>query len=209
MRNDYKTEVTLYIVDDEMEARDSMVGLFGTGCGFRVQPFSSGEEFLRRVNIQKPDCVLLDRRMDGGMSGLEVHNALVAKSSPMVVLFLSGHGDIPTAMDARNNGAFDWLVKGMDTAKLQSKVVAAMKEAETRVVHQQQRIQVMARWDKLSPRPKEAARLIRKGWPSRLVADEMKIGVRVIDKYRSDIFETMWVNNPTELDRLMRDYDIQ
>jgi FixJ family two-component response regulator len=209
MRNDYKAEVTLYIVDDEKEARDSMVGLFGTGCGLRVQAFSSGEEFLQRVNVQKPDCVLLDRRMDGGMSGLQVHEALIAKSSPMVVLFLSGHGDIPTAMDARNNGAFDWLVKGMDTAKLQSKVVAAMKEAETRVLHHQQRLQVMARWNKLSPRPKEAALLIRKGWANRLVADEMKIGVRVAEKYRSDVFEILWVNNPTELDRLMRDYDIQ
>jgi FixJ family two-component response regulator len=81
MRNDSNTEVTLYIVDNEVEVRNSMVGLFGTGCGFRVQAFSSGEEFLQRVNIQKPDCVLLDRRMDGGMSGLQVHEALIAKAT--------------------------------------------------------------------------------------------------------------------------------
>jgi FixJ family two-component response regulator len=100
-----------------------------------VQSFASGEEFLERVNIKKPDCVLLDFRMDDGMSGLQVQAALVAQRSPMVVLFLSGHGDIPTAMDSRTNGAYDWLVKGMDTAKLQAKVGAALKEAEARTAH--------------------------------------------------------------------------
>jgi FixJ family two-component response regulator len=209
MRNDFTPEVTLYIVDNDKDVRESMTGLFATACGFRVQAFSSGEEFLARVNLNKPDCVLLDLRMDDGMTGLQVQEAMVAKSSPMVVLFLSGHGDIPTAMDARNNGAYDWLVKGMDTAKLQAKVVAAMKEAQARALHHQQRLAVVARWDELSPRKKEAARLIRQGWSNKLVADEMNIGVRVAEKYRSDVFETLWVNNPTVLDRLFRDYNIE
>lgn len=208
MRNEYKPDVTLYIVDDNVADRESMQMLFGTACGFRVQSFSSGEEFLARVNLERPDCILLDFRMDDGMSGLQVQEALLAQGSPMVVLFLSGHGDIPTAMDSRSNGAFDWLVKGMDTTKLQTTVVAAMKLAEARTLHLQQRVPVLARWNKLTPRQREAAWHIRKGWANRLVADEMKISVRVAEGYRAVVFETLWVINPTELDRLMRDFAI-
>jgi FixJ family two-component response regulator len=209
MQNEYKPDVTLYIVDDDKEARESMHGLFGTACGFRVQSFSSGEEFLKRANLEKSDCVLLDFRMDDGMSGLQVQETLVAEGSPMVVLFLSGHGDIPTATASIRSGAHDWLVKGMNTAELQTTVVAAMKEAEARTRHLQQRVPVLARWNKLTPRQEVAARHIRKGWANRLVADEMKISVRVVEGYRAVVFETLWVNNPTELDRLMRDYEIE
>lgn len=208
MRSDYQPEVTLYIVDDEEAPREAMLDLFGKACRFRVQAFASGEEFLARVNPQRPDCLLLDLRMGDGMSGLQVQQELVQRGSPMVVVFLSGHGDIPSAMEARNHGAFDWLVKGMDTSQLQAKVVLAMNEAEQRARYQHRRVSVLARWEELSPRRKEAARHIRKGWSSKLVADEMKVGARVVDKYRSDIFATLWVNNPTELDRLMREFDI-
>ena len=208
MPHEFIPDVTLYIVDDDEAARQSMVDLFATGCGYRVQAFASGEEFMRRANLKKPDCLLLDRRMDDGISGLQVHDALLAQSSPIVVLFLSGHGDIPTSEEARDKGAFAWLVKGMDTNKLKAKVAAAMTEAQARTLHQFKRSEVMARWMELSPRKMEAARLIRTGWANKLVADEMKIGTRVAEKYRSDVFETLWVNNPTELDRLMRDYAI-
>jgi FixJ family two-component response regulator len=97
----------------------------------------------------------------------------------------------------------------MNTAELQTTVVAAMKEAEARTRHLQQRVPVLARWNKLTPRQEVAARHIRKGWANRLVADEMKISVRVVEGYRAVVFETLWVNNPTELDRLMRDYEIE
>jgi FixJ family two-component response regulator len=127
----------------------------------------------------------------------------------MVVLFLSGHGDTPTVSDSYENGAYGWLEKTSPATKIQAKVVAAMKEAEARTLHLHQRIPVLERWSKLTPREKEAARHIRKGWASRLIADEMKINARTADGYRAVVFETLWVNNPTELDRLMRDYDIE
>ena len=122
---------------------------------------------------------------------------------------VSGHGDIPTVSDSFESGAFGWLEKGSSTTKIQAKVIAAMKEAEARTLHHQERVQVLARWNELTPRPKEAAQHIRKGWSSRLIGDEMKVSSRVIDGYRANVFETLWVNNPTELDRLMRDYDIE
>jgi FixJ family two-component response regulator len=210
MQNEMKPDVTLYIVDDEEEIRQSLVRQFATACSFRVQAFASGEEFLARANVKRPDCLLLDLRMDDGLSGLQVLEALIAKSSPMVVVFLSGHGDIPTAMHVtKHKGAYDWLVKGMPTSELQDRVVAAMKVAEARTAHYMQRTEVMTRWNALTPRRKEAATHIRKGWKNNLVADEMKIGVRVVERYRSDIFETLWVSNPTELDRLMRDFNIE
>lgn len=207
MHTNYQPELTLYIVDDDQGARDSMVTLF-TACGLRVQAFASGEAFLASANLQKPDCVLLDRRMDGGMSGLQVQEALQRQASPMVVVFLSGHGDIPTAMEATQRGAFTWLVKGMPEQDLLTQVTTAMQHARERSLHLHQRAEVIARWNTLTPREKDVARLVRNGWANKLVADELAIGVRVVEGYRAKVFDKLWVSNPTELDRLLRDHAI-
>lgn len=207
MHTNYQPELTLYIVDDDQGARESMVTLF-TACGFRVQAFDSGEAFLASANLKRPDCVLLDRRMDGGMSGLQVQDALQRQTSPIVVVYLSGHGDIPTAMEATQRGAFTWLVKGMPEQELLAQVTAAMQLARERSLQMHQRAEVIARWNTLTPREKDVARLVRNGWANKLVADELAIGVRVVEGYRAKVFDKLWVSNPTELDRLMRDHAI-
>ena len=206
MHTEYKPNLTLHVVDDDQGVRESMVTLF-TACGLRVQPHASGEDFLHQAHLQKPDCVLLDLRMEG-MSGLQVLEALQKQSSPMVVVFLSGHGDIPTAMAATHRGAFDWLVKGMPESELQAKVSAAMQRAGELSLLLHRRSEVIARWNTLTPREKDVARLVRNGWTNKLVADELHIGVRVVEGYRAKVFDKLWVSNPTELDRLLRDHAI-
>jgi FixJ family two-component response regulator len=199
-------DLTLYIVDDDEDARKSLVTLFAA-VGYRVQAYACGADFLAGASSQKPDCVLLDQRMQG-MTGLQVHEELLRRASPMVVLFLSGHGDIPMAMQARHKGAFDWLVKGMPESELQARVQTAMQHAKDLAIHQQACAEVGKRWDTLTPREKDVARLLRQGWASKLVADELGLGVRTVDFYRAQVFDKLWVSNPTELDRLMRDHHI-
>lgn len=206
MQNTLTTDLTLHIVDDDDGARASLATLF-TAVGYRVQSFASGEDFLARAPLLKPDCVLLDLRMLG-LSGLQVHEALLRQDSPMVVIFLSGHGDIPTAVQSTQKGAFDWLVKGMPDAELQARVQAAMQHAKERALQQKACAEVAARWATLTPREKDVARLVRQGWSNKLVADELAVGVRVVETYRARAYEKLWVSNPTELDRLLRDHRI-
>jgi FixJ family two-component response regulator len=200
-------ELTLYIVDDDKDARQSLVTLFAA-VGYPVQAFASGEAFLAAASLHKPHCVLLDQRMQG-MTGLQVHEELLRQRSPMVVIFLSGHGDIPMAIQATHQGAYDWLVKGMPEGELQARVHAAMLHARALAVHQTACAEVAARWATLTPREKDVARLLRQGWASKLVADALDLGVRTVDFYRAQVFEKLWVSNPTELDRLMRDHRIE
>jgi FixJ family two-component response regulator len=206
MHTEYQPELTLHIVDDDQGVRESMVTLF-TAHGLRVQAHGSGEAFLQQAALHRPDCVLLDLRMQG-MTGLQVLQALQQQASPLVVVFLSGHGDIPTAMEATHRGAFDWLVKGMPETELLAKVDAAMERAAERARLLHRRSEVAARWNTLTPREKDVARLVRNGWSNKLVADELQIGVRVVEGYRAKVFDKLWVSNPTELDRLLRDHPI-
>jgi FixJ family two-component response regulator len=129
---------------------------------------------LIQADVNKPDCVLLGFRMDDGrMSGGQVHDALIAQESPMVVVFFSGHGDIPTAMNVMKNGAFNWLVKGINTSDLQAQVVAAMQEANVRTTQYLQQTEVMGGRSALTPERNEVARLIRMGWTSKAVVEEL------------------------------------
>lgn len=207
MQDTKQPDLTLYIVDDDEDARKSLVTLFAA-LGYRVQAFASGEDFLAQAALHTPHCLLLDQRMQG-MTGLQVHEELLRQGSPMVVVFLSGHGDIPMAMQAAHKGAFDWLVKGMPEGELQVRVQAAMHHAKALAVQHRANAEVAARWATLTPREKDVARLVRQGWANKLVADELQVGVRVVETYRARVYEKLWVSNPTELDRLMRDHGVE
>lgn len=203
------TQLTLYIVDDDKVIRESLVLLFASR-GHRVQTFPSGEAFLASAPLHLADCVVLDRRMGDGLSGLQVHDELLRQASPMVVVFLSGHGDIPTAMEStKHKGAFDWLVKGMPDDELVDKVEAALKFARERKAHLLRCAEVAERWKSLTPREADVARRVRHGWANQLVADELGIGVRSVESHRAHVYSKLWVSNPTELDRLMRDHQIE
>ena len=99
--------LTLYVVDDDEALRRSLLLLLFSQ-GLAVQAFESGEAFLDAVDMRQPGCLILDLRL-GGMSGLAVFDRLRAAHSPLVTLFLSGHGDIPTALESVRQGAWDWV----------------------------------------------------------------------------------------------------
>ncbi|MFM2050642.1 MAG: hypothetical protein RL682_1133, partial [Pseudomonadota bacterium] len=106
--------INIYVVDDDNAVRRSIGNLL-LSRHYAVQTFASGEAFLSQAQLQNSGVVVLDLRLENnlgqGMSGLEVFEVLRAQHSPMAVLFLSGHGDIPTAVQAVKNGALAWLEK--------------------------------------------------------------------------------------------------
>ena len=185
--------LTLYVVDDDEALRRSLLLLLFSQ-GLAVQAFESGEAFLDAVDMRQPGCVILDLRL-GGMSGLAVFERLRAAHSPLVTMFLSGHGDIPTALEAVRQGAWDWVEKP-DTGRLLDRLPAAIDEARARA-------HALRLWAELTPREREVARLVGLGQPNKEIARLLvpPCGPRSVETHRANIFSKLQCANDNELGR--------
>jgi len=184
--------LNIYIVDDDEDVRRSLVMLLHAQ-GHAMQAFESGEAFLAQVDVaRQPGCVVLDLRMQG-ISGIEVFDQLLARCSPLVVLFLSGHGDIPLALEQVKKGACDWVTKP-STPQVLAKLAPALELAAQRAVDHHL-------WGTLTDREREVVRPLARGLSSRDIARLLvpEVGYRVVDTYRARIFEKLQLANATEL----------
>ena len=184
---------TVYVVDDDEAVRDSLQWLL-EGKDYRVRCFDSAESFLSRYDARDVACLIVDVRM-GGMNGLGVLEQLRLRRSPLVVLFLSGHGDIPMALEAMRLGAFDWVVKP-DTAQLLAKLPAALVEAGARA-------DALLRWGELTPREREVARQVGLGLPNKEIARllDPPCSPRSVETHRAHLFAKLGLGNDNELGR--------
>ncbi|CAN7553229.1 response regulator transcription factor [Variovorax paradoxus] len=197
----------LCIVDDDEAVRRSL-GLLLLSRGHAVQAFASGEAFLAGADLQRPGCVVLDLRMEG-MSGLQVFDALRAQDSPLVVIFLSGHGDIPMAVEAVQNGAFGWLEKPCSDERLLESIAKALQKAEEIALRRQARQAAEALWAKLTPREMQVARLVAQGLPNKRIALELApLEQRTVETHRAHVFAKLGLSNSHELDRFLREHGL-
>jgi FixJ family two-component response regulator len=197
----------LCIVDDDEAVRRSL-GLLLLSRGHAVQAFASGEAFLAGADLQRPGCVVLDLRMEG-MSGLQVFDALRAQDSPLVVIFLSGHGDIPMAVEAVQNGAFGWLEKPCNDERLLESIAKALQKAEEIALRRQARQAAEALWSKLTPREMQVARLVAQGLPNKRIALELApLEQRTVETHRAHVFAKLGLSNSHELDRFLREHGL-
>jgi two-component system response regulator DctR len=185
--------LTLYVVDDDEALRRSLLLLLFTQ-DLAVRGFESGEAFLQALDAQQVGCVILDLRM-GGMSGLAVLEQLRMRHSPLVVVFLSGHGTIPMALEAVRLGAFDWVVKP-DTQQLLDKLPLALAEAHARA-------EALTRWRELTPREREVARQVGLGQSNKEIARRLvpACSPRSVETHRASLFAKLGLANDNELGR--------
>lgn len=188
-----EASLTLYVVDDDEALRRSLMLLLFSQ-GLPIQSFDSGEAFLQTVDLAQPGCVIMDLRL-GGVSGLEVLERLRIARCPLVTLFLSGHGDIPTALEAVRHGAYDWVVKP-DTQQLLTKLPLALDEARRRST-------ALHRWTELTPREREVAHLVGLGQANKEIARLLTppCSPRSVETHRANIFSKLDVANDNELGR--------
>lgn len=197
----------LCIVDDDEAVRRSL-GLLLLSRGYAVQTFASGEAFLADADLQRAGCVVMDLRMDG-ISGLQVFDALRAQDSPMVVIFLSGHGDIPIAIQAVQNGAFDWLEKPCNDERLLDTIARALQKAGEIATRRQARKSAQALWAKLTPRETQVARLVAQGKPNKQIALELApLEQRTVETHRAHVFAKLGLANSHQLDRFLREHEL-
>jgi two-component system response regulator FixJ len=192
----------VYIVDDDDMVRDSLALLL-EGAGYRVRAFESGEAFLASAPENSGGCLLLDVAMPG-MSGLEVQEELQRRNVSLPVLFLTAHGDVPTAVRAVKAGAVDFLQKPFEGKALLARVaeVQARDEERTRIAAEV--AVVMARYDSLTPRERDVMALAATGQHNKEIARELGISYRTVEIHRARLMHKMGAASLVELAEMAR-----
>jgi two-component system response regulator DctR len=192
----------LHIVDDEDVIRDALAWL-AQSRGLAVRSHAGGQAFLDGVGAPDPegDCVLLDVRMPD-MNGIAVFDQIISRGwlARMPVIFLTGHGDVPMAVDSLKRGAFDFFEKPFNDNQLMDRVDQALLAARNAA----SAAQVQARLATLSAREREVLDLILAGKMNKVVADELGISMRTVEVHRAHIFDKMQVKTAVELAGLLK-----
>ena len=191
---------TVYVVDDDDAVRDSLAMLFQT-AGLRVETFSSAAEFLKLERRDPASCLVLDIRMPG-LSGMALQEGLIERGSMVPIIFITGHGDIPLAVQAVKRGAFDFVEKPFDDYHLLSLVLAALATASDQRRAGAEQAHHAERLALLSPREREVLDLVLAGKPSRQIAEELFISVKTVEFHRARIMQKLEVRSAAALFKL-------
>jgi two-component system response regulator DctR len=205
----------VYIVDDDASVRDAMAWLLRSR---RVmsESFESAEAFSVMLKDKFPQtteptpqqagCILLDVRMPG-QSGLALFETLLANGLARAwpVIFLTGHADVPTAVDSVKRGAFDFCEKPFSDNALVDRIEQALALSSQRLALQVMSASVASRLAELTERERDVLRLVVEGLPNKLIADQLDISVRTVEVHRSRVFEKMSVKSAVELANLLRE----
>ncbi|MFV8836147.1 response regulator [Aquisalimonas sp.] len=192
---------TVFIVDDDAAIRDSLSCLIRS-AGFRPVAFGSGEEFLKAAKADGPACVLLDLRMPG-ISGTEVQAMMQAERCLIPVIFLSGDGDLRTAVRAVKEGAMDFLQKpDFEAGELIDLVRDAVAHHERRIATSRQEAAFRQGLDQLSGRELQVARLAAAGKANKVIAADLGISERTVEVHRGRAMRKLGLRSAPELIRL-------
>ena len=193
-------EPTVHIVDDDQAAREGIEELMHS-VGLATRAYASAEEFLGESPDLSRACLLLDVRMPG-MSGLKLQEELNRQDRQVPILFLTGHGDIPMAVDALRKGAFDFIQKPAGGQVLLDKVYEAIKVSDQLNEIKTREQSLAAKLSQLTPREKEVLSHVRRGCRIKSVALQLGLSRKTVDWHLSMIREKMGVDSTAELQLL-------
>jgi len=194
------TAPIVQIVDDDRSFLTATSRLL-RASGFAVKTFSSAGEFLAQLDTDAPGCVVADLQMPG-MNGLDLQSALARSSNPVPILFLTGHGDIPSSVVAMRSGAEDFLEKRAPKEKLLDAVRRAMaRDAQEREERNRQQ-ELRARFDILTKREFEVLAHVVQGRLNKQIAGDLGIHERTVKLHRTAITTKLGVQSVAELTRL-------
>ena len=203
------TEGLVFVVDDDAGVREALAWLLRSRR-LASEGFASAEDFRHRLDsrpwLQQPSCLLLDVRMPG-LSGLALFDTLIAADllRAMPVIFLSGHADVPTAVDAVKRGAFDFCEKPFSDNALVDRVEQGLAASRQCLQTRQHGEQLQRRQAELTERERDVMRLLLTGLPNKLIADRLDISMRTVEVHRARVFDKMAVKSAVELANLLRD----
>ena len=188
---------TVYVVDDDEAVRDSLQWLL-EGKDYRVRCFESAEAFLSRLDAREVACLIADIRM-GGMTGLELQDRLLERKSPLPIVFITGHGDVPMAVDAMKKGAMDFIQKPFKEEELLTLVVRMLDQARDSFAGHVQAASRDALLSKLTSREAQVLERIVAGRLNKQIADDLGISIKTVEAHRANIMEKLNANTVADL----------
>ena len=191
----------VHIVDDDEELRDALAFLFNSRAVI-VETYASAENFIASCSTQLEGCIVLDVRMEG-MSGLELLERLNVLKINLPVILLTGHGDVPMAVEAIKKGAHDFIEKPFNDNELVNKVLAAIASHGKRSEGATQHNDVLRRISGLSTRERQVMDELLSGKPNKVIAHDLDIVPRTVEVHRARIFQKMGVRGAIELANLI------
>lgn len=199
-------QTTVFIVDDDDAVRGSL-RLLLKSAGLPSVVLSSAQEFLDLWHPEQPGCLILDVRMPS-MSGIELQTELNRRGAIIPVIFISGHGDIPMAVEAIQHGAFDFLSKPFRDQDLIDRVQRAISlDAQNRKALTEKET-LRSRYDSLTPREQEVLRLVTQGKPNKVMAGDLGVSQRTVEIHRARVMEKMGAASLAQLVRMTIDLEI-
>jgi FixJ family two-component response regulator len=191
---------TVFLVDDYAPVRSSISRLL-RAAGFAVAPFASAEEFLEQYDPQKVGCLVLDIAMPS-LNGLELQHVLAKAGSLLPIIFLTGHGDIPTGVQAMKHGASDFLTKPVNDEDLLAAVRVAVEKDLALRQEQDELSEIRARLATLTPREREVLEYVIAGKLNKQIAGDLGTVEQTVKVHRAHVMEKMRVRSVAELVRL-------
>jgi two-component system, LuxR family, response regulator FixJ len=193
----------VFIVDDDEAVRNSL-RLLVRSVGLSVSVFNSAQAFLSKYDPAHPGCLVLDVRMPG-MSGIELQQQLNLRGAVIPVIFITGHGDIPMAVEAMQQGAFDFLQKPFRDQDLIDRIQRALEKDHRHRAELSQRARILKRMETLTPRERDILALVTSGKPNKVMAADLGLSQRTVEIHRAHVMEKMGASSLAQLVRMALD----
>ena len=198
-------EPIVYVVDDDLSVQRVLERTL-TSAGWRVRMYESGPAFLDAFDPDRPGCLILDLRMPR-MNGLTVQEKLMAMGSTLPIIFLTAFGDVPTAVQAMQAGAVDFLEKPFSNQQLLRLVEQALEQDARLRAQRQRRAEREARLAHLTPREREVLDLIVAGDTNKEIAAQLGIGLRTVEMHRQQVMRKLGARSAVDLMHLLYEDD--
>jgi RNA polymerase sigma factor (sigma-70 family) len=191
---------TVYIVDDDQAIRHAME-LLMRSVGLDYEIFHSADDFLSNHSNDRAGCLVLDIRMPG-LGGLELQEKLNDTGSTLPIIFITGHGDVPMAVEAMQKGAVDFIQKPIRDQELLDRVSEALTTDQQRRSAREEKAEVLSRIEKLTNRERQVLDLVVTGKPNKVIAYELGVSQRTVEIHRARVMEKMQAKSLADLVRM-------
>jgi two-component system response regulator FixJ len=199
--NSNNSRPTIFVVDDDAAVRDALKLLLRS-VGQAVETYGSAQEFLDAYSEDRPGCLVLDIRMPG-MSGLELQQRLNEKHSILPIIFITGHGDVPMAVEAMQAGAVDFIQKPFRDQDLIDRINQALEKDSANRAALGERNDIRRRLETLTPREREVLDLVVHGKANKVIAGDLKLSQRTVEIHRARVMEKMQASSLAHLVRMV------
>lgn len=192
---------TVFVVDDDDAVRTSL-RLLLKSVGLPVETFGSAQEFLDAFDAERAGCLVLDIRMPG-MSGLELQQKLNEMHAIIPIVFITGHGDVPMAVEAMQHGAVDFIQKPFRDQDLIDRINQALERDKENRAGLKERDAIRRRMEQLTPREREVLDLVTQGKANKVIAGDLNVSQRTVEIHRARVMEKMGASSLAHLVRMV------